>query len=338
MVVRDTNAPESIVFGLGLFRIAAYNNKNEKYGCLPYLKDEKHALASDGPFIAGRFFGIMTVVASTVAFVTSLMVMLFCTLISGKLWRVLQGVHILSLFMQLFTFSVFAAGICDDFSGLQATCDAGTSSVLAIVNVILILVLLLLSCAVPPPPTPVFQRWDSTDDRGSDSRDDNNHENRKVVDENIAVPANVEKDDNQGNYDAFYRNEKGVFPRRNSTDDRRSGTRDGNNPENRTVVDENIIVPANVEKNEIQGNYDDDSSSSSEITNPCNDEGGGSLVASVDDYAEELGDGDTCKITREIIADGTKIIKEVTHADGSKTITTTIEALVSEVDDDDYEV
>jgi hypothetical protein len=273
--------------GLGFFNVAHYNSDLKKYGCLPYQEDDKDLIASGAPFGAGRFFGIMTVMTETFAFFIIFLVMLFLKPYSNKLWRVLQGLNIFAFFTQLFTFSVFAADVCESFSGLQTTCGAGASSGLASFNIILIVVLIIMSFSVPPPPNPVFKRWEQGDDRES-TEDEDDHEDKEKPKESPIVPMNIEEneDDVEDNHGE------------ESDDNHSSPSHDRDDDDADDDADD-----------DDDGYYDDGYNSSG-----------------VESYEEDLGEGESCAITREVTPGGTKVTKEVTHADGSKTITMTIEA------------
>jgi hypothetical protein len=286
LIVKSKTSPEDQGQGLGFFNLAHYNSDQKKYGCLPYQEDEKDLFASGGAFAAGRAFGVMAVMAETFAFFIIFLVMLFLKPYSNILWRVLQGLNIFAFFTQLFIFSAFAADVCDYFQGIQTTCAAGASSGLASINVILIVLLIFMSFSVPPPPNPVFKRWEDGD-------------GREITGLNLPVREITEAEDG---------------------------------PEDKERAKESPIVPMNIEENEDDVDVEDnrgeksDGDYSSSSDERDDDDDGGYNSSGVESYEEDLGEGETCSIMKEVGPEGTKVTKEVTHVDGSKTITTTIEA------------
>jgi hypothetical protein len=244
MIVKNALVPEDGPLSLGFFNVAQYDAENKKYGCLPYLEVDRKQLASGGAFGAGRAFGVMTVMAVLFALFVIGAVMLFVKQYASRLWRVLQGLYVFAFFCQLFTFSVFAAEVCEYLAiqDKQTECNAGASSAVASINVLLLIALSCMSFLVPPPPNPTFRRWEDGDDEEKGWRS------------TAIVPINngssVDDDEENDDYE--------------------------------------------------EGDYDDDDDGS-------------------------LEDGASMQVTREIGPHGTTIIEVVTHADGSKTITETLE-------------
>jgi hypothetical protein len=248
MVVKNALVPQDEPISLGFFNVAQYDAKNKQYGCLPYLEDERNQLASGGAFGAGRAFGVMTVMAVLSALFVIGAVMLFVKEYASRLWRVLQGIYVFAFFCQLFTFSVFAAEVCEYLAieNKQTECNAGASSAFACINILLLIALSFLSFLVPPPPNPMFRRWNDGDEEDKGRR-------RTTTIVPINNVSNIESDDDD---------------------------------------------------------YDEDED---------------------EDDDDSLENGATVKITRKLGPHGTTITEEVTHADGSKTITETLE-----VDEEDY--
>jgi hypothetical protein len=280
----ETTPDDGQVNSYGFFNQVIYDRPGgDKIGCLPYDKDVRDEYFSDSAWGAGRAFGIMTVVALTVAFFMLALVMLFLGLYKDTLWLILKALYVIAFLTNLFTFSVFAADVCSEMSGSATSCKAGPAGGLAIFNIFILIFLIIMSWLVPPPPNPVFRRW----------------EDPSSTLEEIVEVCDVKEGDEHG-LDTVASKERFM-----EYDDKQQEQpvvvieKDGDNGEGEEK-------PYDEERHETDMSMDTTTTTSRPDEN--------------------------VQITTEITPDGKKIVEVVTHPDGSKTVTTTIEAL-----EDDYE-
>lgn len=157
---------------LGLFNMAVFDEGGHAYGCIPQNGDVRF---KDGGFGAGRAFGVLTVIVETILFLLLGWILLFMRPDWSVLgWRVLQRLFILTLFLQLLTFSAFGSSVCSEIieasfgssQPITTECGPGAASKLAAINVILLILLIVVSCMVPAPIHPHFIRWTDDYDNG----------------------------------------------------------------------------------------------------------------------------------------------------------------------------
>ena len=242
--------------GYGFYHRMIYDVNNKKTGCLAYEHVLKKDYLSDSAWKAGRAFGILTAMIMTINVMLLGMVLLFVHRNRLLLWRLVKALLIVTFLTQLFTFSVFASDVCKSFQDIPTTCQAGSSSKIAAVNVFVLLSLIVISFLVPPPSHPMFRRWDSTY-----PTDLTEHKHVISTGENLDEIEILAKDTSLEDYE--------------DTELRPYG--------------------ATQDSNEI----------------------------------------DTLMI-QELGPDGRRTTKEITHPDGSKTVTETIETVLEEDDDDVY--
>mmetsp|Transcript_5139 Transcript_5139/g.15036 ORF Transcript_5139/g.15036 Transcript_5139/m.15036 type:complete len:476 (+) Transcript_5139:144-1571(+) len=313
--------------GLGFFRGAVYEDDGDFQGCLSYSSDFENSFFDDSAVGAGRAFAVMTYILVYGAAIISILLALLNHPIKKILWLVMRGSLVGAFVTNLLSFSIMATDLCHDDVAVgvdeyrQLRCEVGASGTMAIVNVLVLLALSVASFLVGMPPNPVFRMWEDGDDDAA----------AEATDPSAAQEHRENENDDDGNDNAE--------AAADATDDNRNArTYDGDDEEegiNNTGGGGNPLLGASQRLHNLplqtEDETDSDDDDDDDILNASNFHDNGFQDAPTTIVSEE----GTITTRTEFVAEGKKIIREVTHPDGSKTVTETLEKFAEDGDDDD---
>jgi hypothetical protein len=170
--------------GYGLFKRAIYDNEDGSFlGCINYSQfwlDE----INDKAFMVARICGIFSAALTTLAFICCVLVMLFTKHGKSCWWGIMRMSYFFALLSQVFTYSVWATKICQEFNGEETQCLAGANGVVGSFNVMVLLALTIFSCIVPAPCHPMFRLWYSRDpEKGPYDTDEMDEDLTRIAEE-----------------------------------------------------------------------------------------------------------------------------------------------------------
>ena len=345
MLVGAKTDDKSEYLGFGLFNEAYYYENGEKRrGCLPYLQEFKDEYVNDSAFNASRTFSTTTVILESLGIATLMTLLLFYRPSPKSrrimIWNVVRVMFGAAFLTQLFTFSVFASDFCKNYNDVETQCNAGPGASLASFNVFLLLAIFIMSLFAPPPRHPVFMVWDPVL-RPPEDDDDKHHIRTEIY--STAHDPNDSDSNNMGVEvvagDTFDMQEEVPTPR-NYNNDNASLSDDVIEPSDYDAwgvvksapsIDEGVAARSPVK------NYADDyKTTESQST--------ATAVIAADAPSEDMGTGTTplykisptsnisigndkptVFVETQIVPEGKKTIETVTHPDGSRTVTTTLE-------------
>jgi hypothetical protein len=136
--------------GMGLFSRAIYYD-GQVMGCVDYSSQMKDDF--DPVFVAGRVFGVITAFFMTVVLILVIL-QVFVDRYRVEMWFLVRLLLPCATLCQLFVFFVYKTQICNSSS--QVECIPGQLGIWVIINVIIMTVLSFLAFVMPPPPHPIF--------------------------------------------------------------------------------------------------------------------------------------------------------------------------------------
>jgi hypothetical protein len=363
LLVRAKSDNKANAMGFGMFSEAFYDEADNRRGCLPYLTTFREQYVSDPAFGAGRTFSVMTVLLLTLA--TGLLLLTLCFVRPGRLvlWKVIRMLLVGSAFTQLFAFSVFASDFCNHYDDMETECHAGPAAALASVNVFWIVFLILASVMVPPPLNPVFRLWDSSS--GSDSAAETERVNLSVRGQRskkngvlgrptedkmefqaadtfdmLQEPSTQDEDEdkhrqhsNAGSPHSVASTAKDFFwsPVSNQQRNPSFPMDEGVETDELSCVATTAVKAPRPQSSPLfSPSSPADSSSVFGNTSGF----GNSTIHTLDDDAASVSydQGDSVIYETSLLSPGKKMVRTVTHADGSRSVTTTIEAPDDSID------
>ena len=363
----DNNTAGTIYLGYGLFNEAFYHENDNRRGCLPYLQDFKDQYVSDPAFNASRTFSIMTVLLESIGFgLLACMLLFYRPKPESKrrlIWNVMRCIFGVSILSQLFTFSVFASEFCNIYNGNEVECKAGPGASLASVNVFILIGIFIMSLFVPPPRHPLFMIWDPR--LRSPEEDDANYAKRGNDELRTEIYA-TERDPNDSGSDnnnigvevvagdTFDMLDETPTPRNHNND---NATQNGeairpSDYDARSVIkpapsmDEGRVVaaPRRAPPASSAASYNNDVESTLgslstatafiEADAPSVDMNSGTIPLRSRSSRGNFDQSPTVQTETQMVPEGKKTIETITHPDGSRTVTTTLERF-SDMDDND---
>lgn len=156
---------EFYVFSVDGFSDKAYLGffaaREEDGNCAAYSNEVSEGLNDDGAFAAGRAFAVLAFIAVLLTALSLIAVQLFVG--NNKavriMWLLIRIGFSVSLVCALLLFAAFGAEDCKDFQEADGIdCEAGSSAILAILNIFLLIFLTVVIFLVPPPESPIFVR------------------------------------------------------------------------------------------------------------------------------------------------------------------------------------
>jgi len=180
LVEDDGSSFVSSSLGIGLFSTSIYDDDAYFLGCVSYWNNNNF----DGPFRAARAFGMLAGLATTITFVTTMVLYLVVQAPSTNVWKqrawaVTKGLFFGAFLCELLTFVAFARDVCNN---AETACRIGAASGLGILNLVLLLGQSAVVYILPTPDTPVLVLQVEDDHRSENAQPlSGNKDNRNII-------------------------------------------------------------------------------------------------------------------------------------------------------------
>jgi hypothetical protein len=299
--------------GMGLFSRAIYYD-GQVMGCVDYSSQMKDDF--DPVFVAGRVFGVITAFFMTIVLMLVLL-QVFVERYRVEMWFLVRLLLPCATLCQLFVFFVYKTEMCNSSS--QVECIPGQLGIWVIINVILMTVLSFLAFVMPPPPHPIFAATKPLSQHQEQERD-----------QPVAPP----KDQLPAQRFSFNRTTE------KKTSARRASSSTGTSVLSEEAAQHGFSLERIVKINPLMSKRRPLGSVQNPIPVPPEGAFHYNSCPSVVSSTSTLDASPASMITVSLEYTGTqkRIIKTVTHPDGSKTITTTIEELTDQSSGDSSDV
>lgn len=137
--------------GLGLFTQAAYY-KGDVIGCLSYPSTTRKNF--DSPFLISRVFGAISSFLLAVIFLLAVL-LLFLRTVKGEIWLFIRSLLPCATVAQALVFTGFKTATCTSMDSVE--CRMGPTGVLILGNLALLTVLTIGAMLTSPPPGPLLR-------------------------------------------------------------------------------------------------------------------------------------------------------------------------------------
>ena len=297
--VGPTGAPSSQYASIGLFTRAVTDN-GTFIGCIAFPNNSK--VEFDQSFNTSRVFGGVTSFLMTFVYLLILF-LLFVKTAKEEIWQVVRMVMPVATVSQLLVFVAFHTKTCT--ADTNVDCRLGTLGIWTVLNTLIMTILTILVMNIPAPPHPVFMPWFSDDNtEAAESR---------ISQSPLEKASPITKQSRVTVLDSSSMrlvNENAQLPRISEDEDTQTYPVD-----NSTHTSMGTESPSRI---------------SSRITR----------IEPLPESPYPLYDhdpGDSINVTVEYCGNEKRIVKTLTHPDGSQTITITVEELsiAGSVDEDD---
>jgi len=298
-----TGAPSSQYAAIGLFTRAVTDN-GTFIGCIAFPDNSK--VEFDQSFNTSRVFGGVTSFLMTFVFLLILF-LLFVKTAKEEIWQVVRMVMPVATVSQLLVFVAFHTKMCT--ADTNVDCRLGTLGIWTILNTLLMTILTILVLIVPAPPHPVFMPWFS--DKHSEAAD-----SRSGQSPSLEAASPITKQSRVTVLD----------------------------PSSMRLVNENAQLSRIPEDEDTQTYPIDNTTQTSMGTeSPSRISSRITRIEPLPESPYPLYDrdpGDTINVTVEYCGNEKRIVKTLTHPDGSQTITIIVEELsiAGSVDEDDWTI